>query len=69
VFALLDSKLDGVRLAAVRYLSSRLTLGQLRRLIDLYRRQAAFYYYNVIVYLDRHLYAPGWIRRALREPD
>jgi hypothetical protein len=69
VFALLDIKIDRVRLAAVRYLAGRLTRAQLRRLIDFYPRRAGFYYYNVVVYLDRYLYAPGWIRRALAEQD
>lgn len=64
IFPLLRSEVAGIRRAAVDHLTRRLDVQQQSRLIDLYIEHGGYYYYNVIVRLDRRLYAPRWLRVA-----
>jgi hypothetical protein len=64
VLPMLNSKDEGVRRAGIDLLSRRLDRVQARNLIDFYIERSGYYYYNVILRLDRLLYAPAWIRGA-----
>lgn len=60
---LLYRKTDQIRLCALSYLVYVLECSALEELLDEYPNAQRYYYYNVICWLDRVLYAP----RGLRE--
>lgn len=65
LMALLSSKDESVRRAAVDHLAARLDARGRRALLDAYMTRADYYFYNVVVLLDRLLYAPGWLRAGV----
>jgi hypothetical protein len=58
---LLNSKTDAIRTLAVAHLIERCSRAELKTLIDAYMNQG-YYYYNVVCWLDRALYAPAPLR-------
>jgi hypothetical protein len=65
---LLDDEADAVRRVAAGALGARLPTDKGRRaLLGHYLSTGNYYYYNVVVALDRTLWAPGWLRAATRE--
>lgn len=67
IFPLLRSPIAGRRRTALDRLIHRLDRDQQMRLIDIYVGGTDYYYYNVVVGLDRRLYAPGWLRQACED--
>jgi hypothetical protein len=67
---LLDDESDAVRRQAAEALAARLPTKKGRRaLLGHYLSTRSYYYYNVVVALDRILWAPGWLRTAVRSQD
>jgi hypothetical protein len=65
---LLDDEADAVRLGAAEALAARLPTKKGRQaLLGHYIASRSYYYYNVVVALDRILWAPGWLRAAVRK--
>lgn len=59
---LLLAESGDVRVAAVRFLVASSTQGELLELLEEYLSQRT-YFYNVVCWLDRHLYSPAELRR------
>jgi HEAT repeat protein len=65
---LLDAESEAVRREAAEALAARLDTNKGRRaLLGHYLSTRSYYYYNVVVALDRILWAPGWLRAATRQ--
>jgi hypothetical protein len=65
---LLDADAEAVRREAAEALAGRLGTNKGRRaLLGHYLSTRSYYYYNVVVALDRILWAPGWMRAATRQ--
>jgi len=66
LFPLLSHSREDVRRAATETLVGRLANDRYEQLIDFYIRENSYYFYNVVVLLDRLMYAPRWLLNATR---
>jgi hypothetical protein len=69
ILPILRNPNERIRRAAIGSLIKRLSRKQMRILMDAYPNEPGYFFYNVGVRLDRHLYAPGWLRAARSSLD
>lgn len=63
---LYDEK-DDVRLIALSYLANAFSYDELESVLENYPNNYRYYYYNVICWLDRILYAPSGLREMFSD--
>lgn len=64
LFPVLSHAREEVRQVATETLASRLANDRYEQLIDFYIQENSYYFYNVVVLIDRLMYAPRWLLRA-----
>jgi len=67
LFPLLGHKREEVRQAATETLAQHIADNRYGDFIDFYISERDYYYYNVVVLLDRLMYAPNWLLRATKD--